>query len=78
MFSDRQFLIDAFQKQQRVCPFVDIIGRLDGVGAKRPEIKKLINGVILKHNSSTGERRVSGSRECPIPVLLEAAFPQCT
>jgi hypothetical protein len=26
MFSDRQFLIDVFQKQQRVCPLVDVIG----------------------------------------------------
>jgi len=62
MFSDRQFLIDVFQKQQRICPLLDVIGLLNGVGAKRPKVKKLGNGVTLKHNSSTRERRVSDSR----------------
>jgi hypothetical protein len=78
MFSDRQLLIDVFQKQQRICPFMDVVGSLDGVGAQRPEVKKLANGVIVKHNSSTREPQVSGSWEYPTPILLEAAFPQCT
>jgi hypothetical protein len=33
---------------------------LNGVGAKRPELKKLVNRVNFKHNPSTKERRVSG------------------
>ena len=50
MLSDRQFLIDEVQKQQRICPFPDVIGLLNGVGAKRPELKKLVNRVTFKHN----------------------------
>jgi hypothetical protein len=42
-FSDPQLLINVFQEQQRVCPLLDVIGQLDGVSAKRPEIKKLVD-----------------------------------
>jgi hypothetical protein len=34
MFSDRQLAIDVFHKQQRIRPFLEVIGLLNGVCAK--------------------------------------------